>query len=95
MSTRDIEDDYKRALIQEHGNFLRSGNADGAANVAAILKRHYGYEFPKPREEKPKAEEEKKEPARRGRPPKERADQPHPQENTAESKPEHSGHGQG
>jgi len=73
--TRDIEGDYRRAYIDEYEAHKRAGNDAAAADVASILREHYGHEV----ESKPRAA--KKTAAR------ERADAKAP-ENTAEPKPQ-------
>lgn len=78
-SRRDIKGDYKAAYIDEYEAHKRAGNGVRAADVASILREHYGHEVETPRPVKKAAA--KKAP--------ERADSK-AAENTAEPKPRHT-----
>lgn len=77
--TRDIEGDYKRAYIAEYEAHQRNGNDVAAADIAAILREHYGHEVDS-KAGKPVAKKAAAKPTR------ERADAKAP-EDTAEPKP--------
>lgn len=44
MNNRDMDADYRAALIQEHDAYLRAGRDDDAAHVASVLRDQYGHE---------------------------------------------------
>lgn len=78
-SRRDIKGDYKAAYIVEYEAHKRAGNGVRAADVASILREHYGHEVA------PRKQVAKKAAAKRP----ERADSK-AAENTAEPKPRHT-----
>lgn len=44
MATRDIDGDYKQALLREYEDYLRSGAKSRARAVARVLRDRYGHD---------------------------------------------------
>jgi len=81
---RDIEGDYRSAMVAEYESLRRAGRTQAAAHVARALREQYGHEVePRPAKEP--------EPVVPPEPVKERADMPAPPENTAEPQPKRRG----
>lgn len=70
---KDIDERYKKALVEEHASYVQAGRIDEAEHVATVLKDQYGHDVA--------GEPVKSEAAP------ERADVEKPPENTAEPKP--------
>lgn len=43
---RDIDGDYRRALLDEYTGYVRAGRTDDAEQVAQVLREQYGHEVP-------------------------------------------------
>lgn len=81
---RDIEADYRTAMVDEYESLRRAGRAEAAAHVAKALREQYGHDV------EPQAAEQPEPPAP-PEPVKERADIAPPPENTAEPQPKRRG----
>lgn len=81
---RDIEGDYRTAMVAEYESLWRAGRVEAAAHVAKALREQYGHDVDPQPVEQP-------EPAPPAEPAKERADEPAPPENTAEPQPRRRG----
>ena len=46
-----VDDRYKKALIEEHDSYVRSGRTDDAKGVAKVLKDQYGHDVSKQEED--------------------------------------------